>query len=178
MKKTDCPDLSLHAKPNIHPSAFIAKGAVVIGNVILEEDVSIWYNAVLRGDINKIHIGKRSNIQDGCILHLENDRPCIVGDDVTVGHGAILHGCTIESQVLIGMGAIVLNGAVVKKGAVIAAGAVVKENMIVEENTLVAGVPAKVVKTVSDTTTTHTEWAKKYVQLSQYHKQLAANDNL
>jgi len=167
--KTALPSSTLSKQPTIHPTAFIAKGAVVVGDVHLEEESSVWYTAVLRGDINQIKIGKRSNIQDGCVIHLENDSPCIVGDDVTVGHRAILHGCTVEDAALIGMGAIVLNGAIIKKGAIVAAGAVVKEGMIVPENTLVAGVPAKIIKQVANSTDINIKWAYKYTQLSVLH---------
>lgn len=171
MDKTDLPYNFIYKTPQIHPTAFVALGAQVIGDVRLAESSSIWYNAVLRGDINYIEIGERSNIQDGCVIHLENDRPCIVGPDVTVGHRAVLHGCTLEQGCLIGMGAIVLNGAIVKRGAVVAAGAVVKEGMIVPENTLVAGVPAKLVKDLDPSVfQTHLKWAKKYVELSKIHR--------
>ena len=171
MEKYELPEIDFTKTPIIDPSSFIAKGAVVTGDVRLAQHTSVWYNAVLRGDINYISIGERSNIQDGCILHLENDRPCIVGNDVTVGHGAILHGCTIEDQCLIGMGAIVLNGALIKKGAVVAAGAVVKENMVVKPLELVAGVPAKVIKTLDESTLHHhIKWAEKYCKLAKIHQ--------
>lgn len=171
MEKYELPEIDFTKTPQIDSTAFIAKGAVVKGDVRLAKFASVWYNAVLRGDINYISIGERSNIQDGCVLHLENDRPCIVGNDVTVGHGAILHGCTIEDQCLIGMGAIVLNGAIVKKGAVVAAGAVVKENMIVEPLELVAGVPAKVIKKLDESTYHHhIKWAEKYCKLAEIHR--------
>lgn len=170
MKKTDFPDHTLKKDPVIHPLAFVAPGAVVVGDVTIGESSSVWYNAVLRGDINFIRIGDRSNIQDGCILHLENDRPCIVGNDVTVGHGAILHGCVIEDNCLIGMGAIVLNGAVVKSGSIVAAGAVIRENEVIE-NALYAGVPAKKVRDIdpSETIPQHQAWAAKYCRLSTVH---------
>jgi carbonic anhydrase/acetyltransferase-like protein (isoleucine patch superfamily) len=157
--------------PHIHPTAWVAPGARVIGDVTLHENASVWYNAVLRADINQIVIGKNSNVQDGSVFHVENERACLVGENVTVGHNAILHGCTIEDGVLIGMGAIILNGALIKKGAVVAAGALVKEGMIVPENTLVAGVPAKVIKQLPESTySTHLEWAQKYIGLSKIHR--------
>lgn len=99
MKKIDFPDNALATSPTIHDSVFIADGARVMGDVRIKKDASIWYNVVLRGDINYIAIGERTNIQDGCVLHLENDRPCIVGNDATVGHGAIIHGCEIKEPV-------------------------------------------------------------------------------
>ncbi len=171
MKKTDLDALVTIKEPKIHQSCFIADGAKIIGNVTLKKNASIWYNAVLRGDINKIVIGENTNIQDGCILHLENDRACIVGNNVTVGHKAILHGCTIEDNCLIGMGAIILNGAYIKKGSIIGAGAIITENTIVEEHSLMVGIPGKKIKsTPENTQKTNIEWAKKYVKLSSIHK--------
>jgi carbonic anhydrase/acetyltransferase-like protein (isoleucine patch superfamily) len=171
MNKTDFPEGVMETKPTLHESVFIAPGAQVMGNVEIGEGSSVWYNAVLRGDINKITIGERTNIQDGSVLHLENDRDCRVGSDVTIGHKALIHGCTIEDGCLIGMGAIILNGAVLKKGCVIGAGAVVKENTIVESGTLWVGVPAKQVKSgLDDAYDTNVKWAKKYSQLAQVHK--------
>ncbi len=171
MKKTDLPPETLTRTPSIHPTAFIARGAQVIGDVRLQAHASVWYNAVLRGDINFISVGERSNIQDGCILHLENDLPCIVGKDVTVGHGAILHGCTIEDACLIGMGAIILSGAVIKKGSVIAAGALVRENTVVDPLSLMAGVPAKQIRTLPpETVEQHLRWAGKYLKVAELHR--------
>ena len=103
MSKTFLPKDTLTLPPHIHPTAYIAPGAHVIGQVILMEESSVWYTAVLRGDINKIVVGKRSNIQDGCVIHVENERACTIGNDVTVGHKAILHGCEIEDGCLIVM---------------------------------------------------------------------------
>lgn len=130
-------------KPIVHPDAFIAETAVLIGDVEIGKDSSVWYGAVLRGDINSIKIGERTNIQDNCVIHIDIDKPTVIGDDVTVGHGAILHGCTIGNAVLIGMGAVVLDGAQIGDGCVIAAGAVVKERANIPPRTLVAGIPAK-----------------------------------
>ena len=172
IEKTDLPADVLKCDPTVHPTAFIAKGAIVVGDVRLSAHASVWYQAVLRGDINYISIGERTNIQDGCILHLENNRSCIVGADVTVGHRAILHGCTIEDGCLIGMGAIVLNGAVVKRGSVVGAGAVVTENTVIDEYSLAIGVPAKVIRKLDSTIfDTHVRWAAKYVNLAKIHKQ-------
>lgn len=136
--------------PEIHPSAFVAEGAVVIGAVEVGQDASIWFNAVLRGDINRITIGKRSNIQDAAVVHVTHENPVTIEHDVTIGHGAIIHGCTIESCSLIGMGAIILDNARVGRNAIVAAGAVVRENAVVPEGTLVAGVPARVVRPVTE----------------------------
>ncbi|RAP33876.1 gamma carbonic anhydrase family protein [Candidatus Marinamargulisbacteria bacterium SCGC AG-410-N11] len=171
MEKTDLRENIQIKTPIIDESVFVASNTSIIGDVRIGQQSSIWYGAVLRGDINYISIGKRSNIQDGTIIHLENDLPCIVGDDVTVGHRAILHGCKIEDGALIGMGAIVLNGAIVKKGAVIGAGAVVKEGCHVEPNELYVGVPAKLVRTLPETSfEKNKKWAEKYVKLARIHQ--------
>jgi len=134
--------------PKIHPTAFVAPGAVVLGDVTLAKESSVWFAAVLRGDMAPISIGEHSNIQDGTICHVDDGQPCIVGPRVGVGHRVILHGCKVEEECLIGMGSILLNGVVVGKGSVIAAGAVLKEGMIVPPGSLVMGVPGKVVRQV------------------------------
>ncbi len=132
--------------PRIHPSASVFGGAWIIGDVEVGEDASIWFNAVLRGDINVIRVGRRTNVQDGAVVHVTRELPAIIGDDVTVGHKAMIHGCRIENASLVGMNAAVLDRAVVGPFAVVAAGSVVKEGFIVPEGTLVAGVPARVVR--------------------------------
>jgi carbonic anhydrase/acetyltransferase-like protein (isoleucine patch superfamily) len=134
--------------PNIHPTAFVAPGAVVLGDVTLAKESSVWFTTVLRGDMAPISIGEQSNIQDGTIVHVDEGQPCIVGPRVGVGHRVILHGCRVEEECLIGMGSILLNGVVVGKGSVIAAGAVLKEGMVVPPGSLVMGVPGKVVRQV------------------------------
>jgi gamma-carbonic anhydrase len=169
MNKTDFPEGVLDKTPHIPESVFIAPGAHVMGDVTCGEHASIWYNAVVRGDINTIKIGEKTNIQDGCVLHLENDRACTVGNYVTVGHKAILHGCTIEDACLIGMGAIILNGAFLEKGSVIGAGAVVKENTRVKSGELWVGIPAKCVKTGLNVIEDNIKWAEKYVKLAKVH---------
>ena len=130
--------------PTIPETAWIADTATVRGDVTLGEDVSVWFGAVLRGDEAPIRVGDESNVQDGAVLHVSANFPCKVGKRVTIGHRAIVHGCTIEDNVLIGMGAIVLDGAHIGHGAVIGAGALVAPGMNVPPNTLVLGVPAKV----------------------------------
>ena len=130
-------------KPRIDEQAVVADGAVVLGDVTIEKDVRIWYNAVIRGDVNSISIGEGTNIQDLAVLHVDADASLAIGKNVTIGHGAILHGCTIKDQALIGMGAIVLNGAVIGKGSMIAAGALVPQNMVVPNGALYMGNPAK-----------------------------------
>jgi carbonic anhydrase/acetyltransferase-like protein (isoleucine patch superfamily) len=134
------------AAPRIHPTAFVVPNATIMGRVYLEEEVSIWYNVVLRGDINSITIGRRTNVQDGVIMHVTRDLPVVVGEGVTIGHGAIVHACTVGDACLIGMGAILLDNAVIGKGSLVAAGAVVREGFTVPEGVLVAGVPARVVR--------------------------------
>lgn len=130
--------------PNIHPSAFVAPGAVVRGEVHLAENSSVFYNAVLRGDRAPISIGEGTNIQDNCVVHVEYDLPVTVGKNVTVGHGAILHGCTIGDETLIGMGAIVLNGAQIGKSCLIGAGALVTQNAVIPDGCMAVGSPARV----------------------------------
>ena len=127
----------------VHPSAYIAPGAVVVGDVTLEAESSVWFHAVLRGDAEAIRVGPRSNVQDQCVLHADLGYPCILGEGVTVGHGAIVHGATIGDNVVIGMGSIVLNGAVVGENSIVAAGALVPENAAIPPGSLVMGVPGK-----------------------------------
>lgn len=130
--------------PDIHPSAFVAPGAVVRGEVHLAENSSVFYNAVLRGDRAPISIGEGTNIQDNCVVHVEYDLPLTVGKNVTVGHGAILHGCTVGDETLIGMGAIVLNGAQIGKSCLIGAGALVTQNAVIPDGCMAVGSPARV----------------------------------
>jgi carbonic anhydrase/acetyltransferase-like protein (isoleucine patch superfamily) len=154
--------------PQIHESAFIAASADVIGRVTLHEETSIWYQATLRGDINEIVIGAHSNVQDNAVIHLADDYGCYVGEYVTVGHSAILHACTIKDEVLIGMGAIVLDGAVVGERSIIGAGALVTKGTIIPPGSLVLGSPAKVVRTLSDEEQANVKyWAEKYVRGSR-----------
>lgn len=135
--------------PQFGDGHFLAETAVVIGDVIMGTQCSVWYNAVVRGDVNSIRIGDRVNVQDGAVLHCTYERASLsIGNDVSIGHNAIVHGCTIEDKVLIGMGAIVMDHAVIGAGSVIAAGAVVLQNTLVEPGSLMAGVPAKRVREV------------------------------
>ncbi len=136
--------------PVIDPSVFLAAGSEVIGNVTIGRDSGVWFNAVVRGDVNVVTIGERTNIQDGCILHVDHAKyPLAIGSDVTVGHGAVLHACTVSDECLIGMGAIVLDGAVVGKNALVAAGSLVKMRDVIPEGVLVAGSPARVVRALT-----------------------------
>ncbi|MEV6280400.1 gamma carbonic anhydrase family protein [Nocardia sp. NPDC051832] len=130
--------------PEIDDTAWLAPNATVIGRVRLAAEVSIWYNAVLRGDLEDISVGAKTNIQDGCVLHADPGMPLTVGAGVSVGHNAILHGCSIGDDVLVGMGATVLNGAVIGAGSLIAANALIPEGAQIPPGSLVAGVPGKV----------------------------------
>ncbi len=171
MEKTQLKkDLKI-STPNISNSAFVAKGAKIIGSVTLKNHSSVWYNCVLRADINTIIIGERSNIQDNSTIHLENDQGVEVGNDVTVGHNVILHGCSIKDGALIGMGAIIMNGVKVGKGSIIGAGSVIMEQMIIPDYSVVVGIPGKIIKTRTERAYhENIKWAKKYVQLSKIHK--------
>jgi carbonic anhydrase/acetyltransferase-like protein (isoleucine patch superfamily) len=133
--------------PTIAESVFLAPGVKIIGDVEIGENSSIWYNSVIRGDVHYIKIGKLTNIQDCCMLHVTNNKyPLNIGNKVTVGHSVSLHGCTINDLTLIGIGAIILDGAVVEEKSIVAAGALIRQNFVVPTGKLVAGVPAKVVR--------------------------------
>jgi carbonic anhydrase/acetyltransferase-like protein (isoleucine patch superfamily) len=135
---------------DIHPDAFIAPGAVVVGEVTIGADSSVWYGCVLRGDLAPIRVGSGTNVQDLTVVHVDIDLPVEIGDHVTIGHRSIVHACTIEDEVLIGMGAVLLNGCKIGRGALVAAGAVVREGFEVPPGTIVAGVPGKVRGEVDD----------------------------
>ena len=137
-------------QPDIDPEAFVAETAALIGSVRVGAGSSIWYGATLRGDVGSITVGARTSVQDGCVLHCEHGIPCVVGDDVTVGHNVTLHGCTVENGAVIGIGATVLNRAVIGEGAVVAAGALVKEGGAVPPGMVAMGVPAKPIREVTD----------------------------
>jgi len=154
--------------PVIHASAFTAASADIIGRVALLEESSVWYNATLRGDINEIVIGPRSNVQDNVVIHLSDDHGCYVGELVTVGHSAILHACTVKDEALIGMGAIVLDGAVIGERSIIGASALVTGGTMIPPGSLVLGSPAKVVRTLSaEEQSKVKDWALKYVHQSR-----------
>jgi carbonic anhydrase/acetyltransferase-like protein (isoleucine patch superfamily) len=131
------------AWPKIEPSAFIAPGAVVIGNVTIGEESSVWFQTTVRGDIAPITVGARCSVQDGTVIHVNEDAPVLIGDDVTIGHGALIHGTTIGNRVLVGMGAIVLSYSTIGANAVIAAGALIAERVDVPEGGVMVGLPAK-----------------------------------
>lgn len=164
-------------KPLVPSSCFVAHSAELIGDITLGENVNIWYGTVIRADINAIHIGDNTNIQDASVVHVDSatgepgSGEVRIGSNVTIGHRAVIHACNVGDNCLIGMGAIILSGAVIGEGSILAAGAVVKENEVIPPGSLVVGVPAKVKAQVS------TEWqqrifasAKHYVELGQKHK--------
>ena len=158
-------------EPKVHPSAFIAPGADVIGRVTLAKDSSVWFGCVLRGDVNRIVIGASTNIQDGSIVHVDDDHPCLIADHVHVGHHVNLHGCTVERGAMIGIGAIVLSGAQVGRGAIVGAGSVVLEGTRIPPRMLAVGVPAKVVRLVSARDAAYVQkWIAKYVQLAKAYQ--------
>lgn len=136
--------------PQIHPTVFVAPNVTVMGNVIVGAESSLFFGAVLRAEIESVTIGARTNIQDNCILHIDADFPLKVGDDCTIGHGAILHGCTIGDNTLVGMGAIVLNGAVVGRDCIIGAGALIPQGAVIPDGSLVVGTPGKVRREVTE----------------------------
>lgn len=138
-----------HHKPIIAGSCFVAESADVVGNVHLGEDVSVWFQAVLRGDNERIEVGAASNIQDGVVVHVDPGFPCRIGERCVIGHRAVLHGCTLGNEVLIGIGAIVLNGAHIPDGCMVGAGALVAENKVLESGHLYLGVPARKVRPLS-----------------------------
>jgi len=151
-------------RPVIHESVFIAASADVIGRVTIHEEASIWYHATLRGDLNAITIGPRSNVQDNAVIHLADNYGCHIGELVTVGHSAVIHACEVKDEVLIGMGAIVLDGSVIGERSIIGAGALVTGGTIIPPGSLVLGSPAKVVRTLSlDEQSKVKFWAEKYV---------------
>jgi carbonic anhydrase/acetyltransferase-like protein (isoleucine patch superfamily) len=160
------------ASPEVAPSAWVAPGAFVIGDVHLAEQSSVWYGAVLRGDTEPIRVGERTNIQDGCILHADPGFPAIVGDDCVVGHKAIVHGCEIGDGCLIGMGATILNGAKIGEGSIVAASALVPEGREYPPRSLIVGIPAKAAKDVTDEQTEDiARGVREYVERAASHRE-------
>jgi carbonic anhydrase/acetyltransferase-like protein (isoleucine patch superfamily) len=159
-------------KPKIHNTCYIASNAQIIGDVSIGRESSVWPNVVIRADLNKIVIGEKTNIQDGCIIHVDTDKPTTIGNGVIMGHGAIAHGCTIGDNVLIGIGATVLSGSVIEDSVIVAAGSVVKEGTNIPKGTLVTGIPAKVKKKLDSK---HLElikyWVNEYVKLKHMYKE-------
>lgn len=161
----------LNKTPTVPESAYVAEGAYLMGDVTLGENASIWPCCVVRGDINYIRIGDRSNVQDGTVVHLADDYPVEIGNDVTIGHKALIHACAIEDECLIGMGAIVMDGAVVGKQSIIGAGALVTQGTIIPPGSMVMGTPARVKRELSKEERENIKnWAAKYVEVSAFHK--------
>lgn len=164
LKKFLLPD----SQPSVAEDAFIAQGAVVLGAVEMREQSSVWYGAVLRGDINRIVVGAQSNVQDGSVLHVSDDCACVLGERVTVGHRAVVHACTVGDEVLVGMGAIILDGAQIGARSIIAAGALVTKNAVIPEGSLVVGSPARVVRVLStEEQRSNAKLALKYVEIAR-----------
>jgi gamma-carbonic anhydrase len=162
-------DKFLRRQPKLGKGVYIAKTAIVIGDVTLGAHSSVWYGAVLRGDINRIVVGHHSNIQDNAVLHLADDFPCLVGNWVTVGHGAIVHACKVGDEVLVGMGAVILDGAVVGRQSIVGAKALVKQGMEIPPGSLVVGAPARVVRKLTKQERAGLKWwAQKYVDNTAY----------
>ncbi len=157
--------------PKIHPSVFVAPGAQVIGDVKLDKGVSIWFTAVLRADIAAIRVGEGTNIQDGCVIHVDHDQPCVLKKGVIMGHQATAHACTVEDGVLIGIGARILSGAHVGAFSLIGAGALVLENAKIPERSLVLGVPGKVIRQLTpQEAASHILHARRYKELAVVYK--------
>lgn len=160
--------------PDIHESCFIAENAVVVGEVSIGKECSIWFNTVIRGDVNFIQIGDKVNIQDGVVIHATYKvSPTIIGNNVSIGHNAIVHGCTVHDNVLIGMGAIVMDDCIIESNSIIAAGAVVSKNTIVESGSIYAGIPAKKIRDVSPELTKGEieRIANNYVMYSSWYEE-------
>ena len=158
-------------KPEVHDSCFVHKTAVIIGNVTIGINGGIWPHAIIRGDQNSIFIGDNSNVQDCCVIHVDSVNQTKIGNNVSLGHGAVVHGATIEDNVIIGMKAVVMNGSVIGQGSVIAAGALVKEGAIIPPQSLVVGVPGKIVREGDKSLEEYAlKNAKVYVELAKRHK--------
>ncbi|MGE4179419.1 MAG: gamma carbonic anhydrase family protein [Limisphaerales bacterium] len=163
-------DQFLRQKPRLGQGVYIARGATVVGAVALGDNSSVWYGAVLRGDINRIEIGEGTNIQDNAVVHLADDHPAIVGRFVTVGHSAIVHACTVGDECLIGMGATLLDGAEIGPQCLIGANSLVTQGMKIPAGSLVLGSPAKVVRALTESERAGLKhWADKYVANARYH---------
>ena len=157
--------------PQIADDALVCAGAAIVGDVRIREGASVWYGAVLRGDMNYIELGAHSNIQDGTVVHLGDKDPTVIAEHVVVGHRAVLHGCTIEERCLIGMQATVLDGATIGRGSIVAAGAIVPAGSVIPPLSLVMGVPGKVVKQLpADKADTHKMLAEKYARLASNYR--------
>ncbi len=162
-------DKFLRRQPRLGKNVFIAKNATVIGDVTLGAHASVWYGAVLRGDINAIVVGHHSNVQDNAVLHLADELPCVLGNWVTVGHSAVVHACKVGDEVLVGMGAVILDGAIIGKQSIIGAKALVTQGTRIPPGSLVLGAPGKVVRRLSPEERAGLKWwAQKYVDNGAY----------
>jgi carbonic anhydrase/acetyltransferase-like protein (isoleucine patch superfamily) len=162
-------DRYLTQKPKLGKGVYIARGAAVLGDVTLGDYSSVWYNAVVRGDINRIVVGHHTNVQDNAVLHLADDFPCLVGNYVTIGHSAIVHACTVGDETLVGMGAVILDGAVIGKQCIIGAKALVTQGTKIPPGSMVLGAPAKIVRALTREERAGLKaWAQKYVENSAY----------
>lgn len=157
---------------NINRYVFVANGAKIVGNVTIGKDSSVWFNAVIRGDSSTICIGEKSNVQDNAVIHTSRGSKVVIGDNVTIGHGAIVHGCTIGNNVLVGMGSIILDGTVVEDNCIIGAGTLIPSNKRIPSNSLVYGNPFKIVRQITKEELEHIIWnANDYVEeAKQYQK--------
>ena len=166
--------------PKIHPTVYMSDNVYVIGDVEIGEDSSLWFGAVVRGDVNYIRIGKRTNIQDNSVVHVTHDTaPTIVGDNVTVGHRVILHGCVLGNNILVGMGAILMDGVEVEENVIIGAGALVTQNKKIPSGVLVAGVPAKVIRDLREEEIRMIEEsAQNYVQYKNVYLNQSSSETL
>ena len=159
--------------PKISEKAFVAKNATVIGDVTVEEDANSWFGAAIRGDMDSIYIGKGSNVQDNAVVHVDKGFPVKIGENVTIGHGAIVHGCTVGNNVLVGMGAIILNGAKIGDNCIIGAGAMVTQNQEIPATSRLMGCPAKVVREVDEQGAESTRQnALRYIEEGKEYKKL------
>ncbi len=159
--------------PRLGARVWVAPGAYVVGDVELGDDVSFWFHTVARGDVNSIRIGARTNIQDGTVLHVAGDFPLVIGAGVVVGHSAVVHGCTVEDGVLIGIGSRILDGAVIERGAMVGAGAVVAPGHRIPAGQLALGIPARPVRSLTEQETRHiAETADRYAALKEHYRHL------
>jgi len=165
--------------PRIHPSVYVAENACVIGDVEIGEDSSLWFGTVVRGDVNYVRIGKRTNLQDNSVIHVTHGtHPTLVGDNVTVGHGVVLHGCALRNSILVGMGAIVMDGVEVEDNVLIAAGALIPPGRRIPSGVLVAGVPARVirdlkeeeVRLIEESALNYVRYKDEYLRADSFHK--------
>ncbi len=159
----------LRQQPHLGEGVYLAQTAVVLGDVRLGDHSSVWYGAVARGDINRIEVGHHSNVQDNAVLHVDDETPCIVGNWVTIGHGAIVHGCTVGDECLIGMGATILDGAVIGEQSIIGANALITQRTQIPSRSLVLGAPAKVARPLKDEEIDGLKsWAQSYIDNAAY----------